>query len=235
MIALAGGGLALVITAWTARTLSYFLPATTLPLTLNGHVDGSVMLATLLVSVLTAAFSGIIPALRASSLSPVAVLKDEALSTSGGLSKSRLTSSLVVAQIALSLLLLTCAGLFIRSLQNARNSAPGFDPNHVLLTSFDLDPMGYTGAQGIEFDRQILARVRQLPGVQSATMADFSPLSFTIHSDGVSLRDICQGRTSQWKRIAPGWIPAILRRCAPRCWRDATLLTGTIRTPKEWL
>jgi len=185
IIALAGGGLALIITTWTARTLAYFLPSTTLPLALNGHVDGAVLLATLLVSILTAAVSGVVPAMRASSLSPVSVLKDEALSTSGGLSKSRLTGGLVVAQIALSLLLLICAGLFVRSLQKARNSNPGFDANSVLLTSFDLGPMNYTYAQAIEFDRQLLARVKQLPGVQSATIADFSPLSFTIHSDGV--------------------------------------------------
>ena len=185
IIALAGGGLALIVTAWTARSLSYFLPSTTLPLALNGRVDGAVLLATLLVSILTAAVSGVIPAMRASSLSPVSVLKDEALSTSGGLSKSRLTGGLVVAQIALSLLLLTCAGLFVRSLQKAQNTDPGFDANHVLLASFDLDPMGYNTAQAIEFDRQLLARVKQLPGVQSATIADFSPLSFTIHSDGV--------------------------------------------------
>jgi predicted permease len=144
-----------------------------------------VFLATMLVSILTAAIAGVIPALRAANLSPVSVLKDEALSTSGGLSKSRLTSGLVVAQIALSLLLLSCAGLFVRSLQNAQASDPGFDPNHVLLVSFDLDPMGYTRATGIEFERQVLARVQQLPGVQSATLADFSPLSFTIHSDFV--------------------------------------------------
>jgi predicted permease len=185
IIALAGGSLALVITMWTARTLGYFLPPTSLPLALNGRVDGFVLLATMLVSILTAAVSGVVPALRASSLSPVSVLKDEALSTSGGLSRSRLTSSLVIAQIALSLLLLTCAGLFVRSLRNAQNANPGFDPNNVLLTSFDLDPMGYTNAQADEFDRQLLVRVQQLPGVKSATVADFSPLSFTIHTDDV--------------------------------------------------
>ncbi len=185
IIALAGGSLALVITMWTARTLAYFLPSTTLPIALNGRVDGFVLLATMLVSILTAAVSGVIPALRASSLSPVSVLKDEALSTSGGLSRSRLTSGLVIAQIALSLLLLTCAGLFVRSLRNAQNADAGFDPNNVLITSFDLDPMGYTNAQADEFDRQLLAHVQQLPGVKSATLADFSPLSFTIHSDGV--------------------------------------------------
>ncbi|MGC1463798.1 MAG: ABC transporter permease [Terracidiphilus sp.] len=184
-IALAGGAVALMLTLWTAGTMSAFLPPTTLPLTLNGHVDSSVFLATLLVSVLTAVVAGAIPALRASRLSPVSVLKDEALSTTGGLSKSRLTGGLVIAQIALSLLLLTCAGLFVRSLQNAQHSAVGFDPDHVLLTTYDLDPVGYTGTTGTEFDRRLLERVKALPGVQSATLADFAPLNFTIHSDFV--------------------------------------------------
>ena len=139
----------------------------------------------MLVALLTALFSGALPALRASSLSPGMVLKDEALNTSGGLHKSRLTSGLVIAQIALSLLLLTCAGLFVRSLEKAQRADPGFDPNHMLLVTFDLRPMGYSDETGKEFQRQVLLRVRQLPGVQSATMADFAPLTFTIHSDGV--------------------------------------------------
>ncbi len=185
LIALAGGVAAIVITLWSANTLSYFLPSTTLPLALNGRVDGPVLLAAFLVSVLTAAISGVIPALRCSSLSPVAVLKDESLSTSGGISKSRLTGGLVVAQIALSLLLLACAGLFVRSLQNAQKTNPGFDPDGVLLTSIDLDSMGYNFAQTSEFDRRLLEHLKQLPGAQSVTIADFSPLSFSIHSDVV--------------------------------------------------
>jgi len=185
LIALAGGTAAISITLWSAHTLAYFLPSTNLPLALNGRVDGAVLTAALLVSVLTAAVSGVIPALRCSSLSPVAVLKDESLSTSGGISKSRLTGGLVVAQIALSLLLLACAGLFVRSLQNAQKANPGFDPDGVLLTSIDLDPLGYNFAQTDEFDRQLLAHLEQLPGVRSATIADFSPLTFTIHSDFV--------------------------------------------------
>src|SRR5665213_34691 len=185
LIALAGGVAAIAITLWTANTLSYFLPSTTLPLALNGRVDGPVLLAAFLVSVLTAVISGVIPALRCSSLSPVAVLKDESLSTSGGISKSRLTGGLVVAQIALSLLLLACAGLFVRSLQNAQKTNPEFDPDGVLLTSIDLDSMGYNFAQTSEFDRRLLEHLKQLPGAQSVTIADFSPLSFSIHSDVV--------------------------------------------------
>jgi len=185
LIALASGSVALALTFWTASTLAAFLPPTTAPLAINGHVDSTVFLATLLVSAFTAVVAGIVPAWRASNLAPMAVLKDEGLSTSGGLAKSRLTSSLVIAQIALSLLLLTCAGVFVRSLRDAQNSDVGFDPNHVLLTTYDLDPMGYQQTPGIEFDRQLLIRVKSLAGVQSATLADFSPLNFTIHSDFV--------------------------------------------------
>lgn len=185
MLALAAGAVALSITLWTAKTLALFLPGRTLPLAINGHVDRRVMLATMLVSLLTALVSGVMPALRASKLSPGAILKDEALSTSGGLHKSRLTSGLVVAQVALSLLLLACAGLFVRSLQKAQKADPGFDPSHVLLVNFNLGPMGYSDKGGIEFDNQLLARLKQLPGVESSTLADFSPLSFTIHSDPV--------------------------------------------------
>lgn len=185
LIALAGGGIALVITLWTARTLGSFLPETTLPINVNGSVDGTVILVTILIAAFTSVVAGAVPALRASSLSPATVLKDEALNTSGGLHKSRLASSLVVMQVALSLTLLVCAGLFVRSLNKAQQADLGFDPDHVYLASYDLDPLGYTDAKALELDRQILARVKALPGVESATLADFSPLSFTIHSDGV--------------------------------------------------
>src|SRR5215472_4748170 len=140
LIALAGGGLALLLTTWTAHGLSAFLPPTTLPRTLNGSVDRTVLVATIMISLLTAAVSGVLPALRASSIAPASALKDEALNTSGGIHKSRLAGGLVVGQIALSMLLLVCAGLLISSQQKAQDSYPGFDPSHVFLASFDLKP-----------------------------------------------------------------------------------------------
>ncbi len=184
LLALAGGGLALLVTTWTAGTFGAFVPPTTLPLTLNGRADSRVTIATLAISVLAAVVFGTLPALRSSNLSPVVVLKEEASSVSGGLHRSRLASALVVTQIALSLLLLICAGLFTRSLQKAQQSDPGFDPNHVLVASYELTAR-YSRSAGIEFDRQVLIRLQTLPGVESATEADFSPLSFTVHSDSV--------------------------------------------------
>ena len=150
LLAIAGGALALMLTTWTAGTFAAFIPSSSIPLTLNGHTNVGVILATMAVSILTAMVFGILPALRISRLAPIAVLKEEAGAISGGIHKSRLSNGLVVAQISLSLLLLICAGLFIRSLQNSQRLDPGFDPNHVLLASYELGgPVGYTRARGL--------------------------------------------------------------------------------------
>ena len=184
---LAAGGCvgALVITSWTARTLGSFLPVVPLPLNINGRVDVRLMLMTIAVSIMTAVLAGVVPTLRSSTMSPVAALKDESLSASGGVKKARLTSSLVVLQIALSLVLLACAVLFVRSLEKARKINPGFDADDVYLASFDLGQLGYSRERALGFQQELLAQVNSLPGVQSATLADFSPLNFTMHSDGI--------------------------------------------------
>src|SRR5208283_2151700 len=186
LLALLGGGLAVAITSWTAGTFAAFVPQSSLPLAMNGEANGTVLLVTMAIAVFSALIFGIVPALRASSLTPISVLKEEAGTMSGGIHKSRLSSALVVAQLSLSLLLLICAGLFIRSLRNAQRMDPGFDPNHVLLETYELGgPAGYTTAQGMAFNRELRTKLASLPGVESVALADFSPLSFTIHTDYV--------------------------------------------------
>jgi predicted permease len=105
-------------------------------------------------------------------------LKEETGSASGTLRKARLASSLVVAQISLSLLLLVCAGLFIRSFRSAQQIDPGFNPHNVLIASYDLFTAGYSDSTGAEFDRQLVSKLESLPGVQSAALSDREPLSF---------------------------------------------------------
>jgi predicted permease len=183
LLGLLAGTAAIVITVWTSGSLSAFFPPSTLPFTHDEHVDQRVLLVTIAVSILAAVIFGILPALRSSSLPVQSVLKEEATSVSLTLHKSRLLSGLVVAQISLSLVLLVCAGLFTRSLQKAQQSDPGFEASHLLLTSYELSPAGYTRETGAAFDRQVLDRLSALPGVESVTLADFSPLSFSIHSD----------------------------------------------------
>jgi len=179
MLALAGGGLALLITFWTQGTLMKFLPVSEdLPLALTIAADRTVLVATLVISLLTGVIFGILPALRSSAVAPVTVLKEEAGTVSGGLRKARLASGLVVAQISLSLLLLICAGLFIRSVMRSQEIDPGFNPHNVLMASYDLFTAGYSEASGMEFDRQLLTKLETLPGVQAVTLTDRVPLAF---------------------------------------------------------
>jgi len=186
LLAVGGGVLAVLLTTWSAGALAMFSPsALSLPLTFSRHADVKVLVATTLASLLTALVFGVVPALRSASVPLLAVLKEEAGSTSVALNKARLSSSLVVAQISLSLLLLVSAGLFTRSLQKARQTDPGFDPDHVLLASYELGPSGYSDARAIAFHQRLLTKLEAIPGVESATLADFAPLNFTIHSQPV--------------------------------------------------
>src|SRR5260221_658407 len=106
------------------------------------------------------------------------LLKEDTGKASGGLGKARLASGLVVAQISLSLLLLICAGLFIRSFQSAQQINPGFNPHNVLIASYDLFTAGYSDATGAEFDRQLVAKLEALPGMESVALTNRVPLGF---------------------------------------------------------
>jgi predicted permease len=262
LLGLAGGVLAVFITTWTAGTFTAFVPSTTLPLAINGHADDTVVLVTLAISIVTAVVFGILPALRSSNVAPVTVLKEEAGSVSGGLHKSRLASALVVVQIALSVLLLVCAGLFTRSLENAQRSDPGFDPDHVLLDSFELRPSGYSKAQGIEFDKQLLAKIEALPGVESVALADFSPLSYTIRSEGIEVGGYVprphESMEIDWARVGPNyfrtlrtplvsgreftaqddansqWVAIVNEEFAARYWPGREALGKRIRLYDQW-
>ncbi len=179
MLALVGGGVALLITFWTQGTLVKFMPVTEdIPLALTVTADRTVLTATLVISVLTGVLFGILPALRSSGVAPAMVLKEDSTTVSGGLRKARLASGLVVAQISLSLLLLICAGLFIRSFRSAQQIYPGFNPHNVLIASYDLFTAGYSNATGAEFDRQLVARLQALPRVQSVALSNRVLLGF---------------------------------------------------------
>lgn len=186
ILALGGGVVALLITFWTQGTLMKFMPVTEdIPLSLTIAADRTVLLATLVISVITGVIFGILPALRASGTAPATVLKEDSGTISGGLRKARLASGLVVAQISLSLLLLICAGLFIRSFRSAQQMYPGFNPHNVLIASYDLFTAGYSDSTGSEFDRQLVAKLERLPGVQSVALSDREPLAFAGGSTSV--------------------------------------------------
>jgi putative ABC transport system permease protein len=201
LLGLLGGTAAIAIAVWTSRSLVSFFPPSNLPLTNDAHIDQRVLFVTIAVSILAAILFGILPALRSSRLPVQDVLKEEATSVSLNVHKSRLLSGLVVAQISLSLVLLVCAGLFTRSLHAAQQTDPGFEASHMLLASYDLSPAGYSLETGTAFNRQVLARLSALPGVESVTLADFSPLSFSIHSDYLEIQGYVP-QPHEWMEIS---------------------------------
>lgn len=184
ILALIGGALAVAVTVWTARSFMDLAPVSDLPVWISVRVDRTVLLATVLISILTCGLFGILPALRASALNPVSILKDESGGLVGSRNKAWVSSALAVAQISLSLFLLVSAGLFIRSFRAEQRFDPGFNPRNVLLESYDLFPGGYTEPAGIAFDQQVLEKIQSLPGVRAVSIASWTPLGFSGNSDG---------------------------------------------------
>ena len=128
-------------------------------------------------------FFGLVPALQGSSSSVVTALKEAAAAVTASPRRARLRKILVVAQVAMSLMLLISAGLFMRSLQHAQAADPGFSTRNGLLASVDLLTAGYDAARGRAFFETLLARVRQHPGVEAATLTNRMPLGFGGTSD----------------------------------------------------
>ncbi len=174
LLALAGGALGLLLAAGGLRLLMAFAARFT-PRAVEIAIDGPVLLFTLVVALLTGVASGSLPALLRHELSTA--LKeggDRASTGSGGL---RLRNALIVAQLALSFLLLIGAGLMLRSLWALQRVDPGFRPASVLTAGLDLDWSKYTdGPQQRELHDKLLARLQSLPGVSSAALASAVPL-----------------------------------------------------------
>jgi putative ABC transport system permease protein len=183
LLAALGGAAGLFLALWSSGLLAAFLPPTHLPVGVAPSVGSREFLFALGLTALTGMVFGLAPALQATRPDVVAALKDEAGALAGSRHRSKLRNVLVVAQVALSLLLLVSAGLFLRSLRNAQGIDPGFDTRSLLLGSVDLLPNGYDEARGLALYRELLRRVQGVPGVRSASFAQRVPLGFDGRSD----------------------------------------------------
>ena len=146
-------------------------PAGALPLTFDFAIDRRVLLFSLLLSCATGILFGIAPALEASRPGLVPALKGTDATLGERRARFDLKKLLVVGEVALSLLLLIAAGLFVRGLQSARAIEPGVDVDKLVSAPLSVNLLRYTRAQGREFYRQAVERVSGLPGVESATVA----------------------------------------------------------------
>ena len=179
ILSLCAGTAALGLTFWTAKTFALFIPPNSNPIVLNGKVDPAVILAIVLLALAASVLCGAFPAWRSSKVPAVEVLKEESASISGGSHNRHLLSSLVVAQIALSLALLVSSGLFLQTLRNLAGAHPGFEQDHVLTAAVGLNIAGYSNDDARLLRHKILDRVSSLPGVRAASLTDWLPMSFT--------------------------------------------------------
>jgi macrolide transport system ATP-binding/permease protein len=183
MLALAGGALGLLLAFWMTDAMTRFFPSLQYQISLAVAPDARALVFTLAVSVLTGVVFGLAPALQASRPDLVGVLKGEA-QREGRARRVSLRSALVVAQVALSLVVLVCAALFVRSFRNAKAIDPGFAAHEAVVVSVSPGLFGYTKEQGRDFYRRLAERARALPGVDGAGMVDWLPLGDGSNSWG---------------------------------------------------
>jgi predicted permease len=141
----------------------------------NIQIDRLVIGFSALVACGSALVFGFVPALRSSRIDLVSVINED--SSPRGAARGRLRAGLVVAQVAVSLLLIVGAGLVTRSLEAARRANPGFDASHVTAIAVDVRANGYNQARGRVFYRHLLDAARADPGIESATLASATPLN----------------------------------------------------------
>jgi len=186
LLGLGGGVLGVALSLWATRALSSLQLPAPVPLDFAIGVDWRVLLYTFALSVLSGLLLGIGPAFAASRPPMACALKGEdALARPGR--RFTLRNVLVVAQIAMSLVLLSLTGLFLRSLESAASIPIGFRTQNLLLMSVDPRLHGYTPQRTVDFLTQLRQRVAALPGVSAAVCTDYIPLSLADRSDTMQI------------------------------------------------
>lgn len=264
VLASLGAVFGLALAFWTARFLTPFLPPYGMSVSFDTRPDAAVIGFTVVVTVVTAVLFGLAPTLQSSKPDLVGTLKDSSATLGRGRRGVPLRQALVVIQVALSMVALISAGLFIRSLREASTANPGFDAKGVLLASLDPFLSGYDDNRGREFYRRLVERVATVPGVQSVSLARRPPLTLSgiafaaVTIDGYAPAKDEDMRLNyetvgpkyfQTMRIpllsgrdfderdnerAPG-VVIINETMARRYWADGNAIGRQIRLNKDWL
>jgi predicted permease len=214
MLSLLGGAAGLLVSTWTTRLLAG-LPQNDLwvPRMLDSQLDVRVMAFTLGVSVVTGIAFGLVPVLQAVKPDVVDALRSDAPAVGRG-RRFGTRNLLVVTQVALSLMVLVGAGLFVKSLRALQNVDPGFEPAKVVTASFDLGLNGYNEARGKQFVADVTHRVASLPGVESASVANILAFSDSFWISGATIEGSSQALRFDFNAIGPNYFRTIGARLA---------------------
>jgi len=180
------GGAAAVLVGFTMARLLVKLTPSSLPITIEVPLDWRVLLFNMAVSIAAGMLFGIVPAIRSSAVNAVPVLKEE--TPTAAYHKSRLRTILLTVQIAACCILLSGATLCVRSLLHANSINPGFDTHHIALEDLNPAALGYSSERTRDFYKELIQRVRNLPGVVSASYTDHLPLGPSSSETSVGRR-----------------------------------------------
>ncbi|HEV2381042.1 MAG TPA: ABC transporter permease [Terriglobia bacterium] len=181
ILSLVGGLAGLLLAAWGVAVMTRFIPSDVgggILSVAHPHVDGTVLIFVLAVSVLTGVLFGLAPAIAVTRSDLAESLKEAAPVASAGFRRGWLRSALAVVEISLALVLLIGAGLLIKSFYRVLSVDPGFAPERVLTLNLSLTDASFpTAQQKTQFFSEVLRRVEALPGVRSVGLCDSLPLS----------------------------------------------------------
>ena len=213
LLFLLGGAAGLLMARLGTTLVPLLLPAFPQPIVLSLALDSRVVMFALGLSFVAAVLSGLAPALQASRADVVTALKD---TTQAPNERHRLRHAFVVAQVAFSMLLVLATALFVERLHTVTVLDQGFDVANVEQASFDLGMAGYTEATGPAFARELLARVKALPGVTQATLAEGVPAPGRVFgafgdlaAPGVAPPTGLPGFSGNWHMVEPGYFGTI--------------------------
>jgi predicted permease len=201
ILAIAGGAAGAVLGMWVCRALEQLRPIGDFPIRFGFTFDWRVFGYVAGVASASGILAGLAPALRASRTNLNETLRETGRGLVGeGGRRHILRNSLVVAQVAGSIIVLVAAGLFTRSLQNAESMDLGYDPHNVLNVGLNPALQGYDRPRAEAFYRELLRRAKSLPGVESASLAYSVPLSYYSVGGGVR----AEGQVLNKDERAPG-------------------------------
>jgi len=179
LMAVAGSICGLMLANLLGGALRWLLPGVARPAMLQPPMDGQVLGFTTALAFGVAILAGLAPALHASQANINEMLKEGGRSGTAGAHPHRLRGLLVVSEVALAVVALVGAGLFLRSFETARAMDPGFKPEGVALARFDFSTAGYDARQTDGFCRRLRERLEQQPGVTAVSYDDSVPLGFS--------------------------------------------------------
>ena len=191
LLSLLGGGLGLLLAFWVTDLMQGFVPVLEYHIVDNFFaIDSRALIFTLAISLATGLVFGLAPAWHSSNPELVPVLKGNTEAAQHGKRRAfTLRNVLVVAQVSLSLVVLVCGGLFIKSFRKAQTMDPGFDNANGLFLSLSPTLIGYEEEQARSFYRQVIERVSHVPGVEAASFVRTLPLGDSSNSNGPILKE----------------------------------------------